>query len=113
MTAELVEDPPSQHHHQAAYALLMAVLARLTQLGFTRYRVDTLRHPDGLMVRHHYSSHDWSLTTLRGQEALVVQRWPRTGRCLPLMRWCALPYNNKRTVGDGCSDRPTPTVSGS
>jgi hypothetical protein len=75
MTAELVEDPPSQHHHQAAYALLMAVLARLTQLGFTRYRVDTLRHPDGLMVRHHYSSHDWSLTTLRGQEALVVQRW--------------------------------------
>jgi hypothetical protein len=48
--------------HEQGVALLREYADRLSQTGFERYRVDTLRHhAAGVEVRHHYAGGEWSL----------------------------------------------------
>jgi hypothetical protein len=74
--------------HAAAHQLLIDIITRINNHpsnNWTKTRVDTLTHPSGATIRHHFASGQFTLTAnyLDGQPPTVVSWDNRNTRPLP------------------------------
>jgi hypothetical protein len=54
--------PHQKATHADAHAIYQAVIARITEAGWTRQAIDTLARPDSCwQIRHHYTAGVWEL----------------------------------------------------